>query len=302
MPVEVQHGGDPFQGPVAEPEDRDPAAGDGIIDAAAAGQRGVEAAGERDRGGIGDLVLHRGHGADPAADQGGGGAGEQVTHARRGAGAGVQHHQARHRAGLPQQVDQPVRGHQIRPPVLAHQGQHPLVPVGVEVAVPDEVQHMPLPVQQHVLQVRPGRTRCPVHLGQALARQAGQRPGQLVLLLLHIQGGQPARGGDHAQDPQRRMDPQRRQHRGDRDVADQLVLPAYVRPGGLVVHRLPRQPGQRRGVDAQHNPQPLAVLGGQCCGGPVPPGHLTGSQQPGEQHLTDLADRLLGLRQHPAAG
>ncbi len=46
MPAQVQHGGDPFQGPVADPEDRHPAAGDGIIDAAAAGQRGVKAAGE----------------------------------------------------------------------------------------------------------------------------------------------------------------------------------------------------------------------------------------------------------------
>ena len=161
VPAEVQHGGDPFQGAVAEPEDRDPAAGDGIIDAAAAGDRGVEAAGERDRGGVGDLVLHRGHGADPAPDQGRGGAGEQVTDPGRGAGAGVQHHQAGHRAGLAQQVDQPVRGHQVGAPVLAGQRQHALVPAGVEVAVPDEVQHVPLPVQQQVLQVRPGRARAP---------------------------------------------------------------------------------------------------------------------------------------------
>ena len=247
VPAEVQHGGDPFQGAVAEPEDRDPAAGDGVIDAAAAGDRGVEAAGERDRGGVGDLVLHRGDGADPAADQGRGGAGEQVTGPGRGAGAGVQHHQAGHRAGLAQQVGQPVRRDQVRAPVLAGQGQHALVPAGVEVAVPDEVQHVPLPVQQQVLQVRPGRARRPVHLGQALAGGPGQRAGQLVLFLVHVQGGQPAGGGDHAQDPQRRPDPQRRRHRGDRDVADQLVLPAHVRPGGLVVHRLPRQPRQRRG-------------------------------------------------------
>ena len=285
VPAEVQHGGDPFQGPVAEPEDRDPAAGDGVIDAAAAGDRGVEAAGERHRGGVGDLVLHRGHGADPAPDQRRGGAGEQVTDPGRGAGAGIQHHQAGHRAGLAQQVDQPVRRDQVGAPVLAGQGQHALVAAGVEVPVPDEVQHVPLPVQQQVLQVRPGRARRPVQLGQALAGGPGQRAGQLVLFLVHVQGGQPAGGGDHAQDPQRRPDPQRRRHRGDRDVADQLVLPAHVRPGGLVVHRLPRQPGQRRGIDPQHHPQPLPALGGHRRGGPVPPGHLAGAQQPGEQHL-----------------
>jgi hypothetical protein len=33
-----------------------------------------------------------------------------------------------------------------------------------------------------------------VHLDQALADGPGQRAGQLVLLLLHIQGGQPAGG------------------------------------------------------------------------------------------------------------
>ena len=302
MPAEVQHGGDPFQGPVADPEDRDPAAGDGVIDTAAAGDRGVEAAGERDRRGVGDLVLHRGHRADPAPDQGRGGAGEQVTGPGRGAGAGVQHHQAGHRAGLAQQVDQPVRGDQVGAPVLADQGQHALVPAGVEVAVPDEVQHMPLPVQQQVLQVRPGRAGRPVQLGQALAGRPGQRAGQLVLFLLHVQGRQAARGGNHAQDPQRRPDLQRRRHRGDRDVADQLVLPTHVRPRSLVIHRLPRQPRQRRGIDPQHHPQPLPPLGGHRRGGPVPPGHLAGPQQPGEQHLAGLPHRLLGLRQHPAAG
>ena len=109
--AEVEHGGDPLQGPVAEPEDGDPAAGDGVVDAAAAGNRGVETAGERHRRRVGDLVLHRGHGADTSPDQCRGGTGEQVTGPGRGAGAGVQHHQAGHRAGLAEQVDQPVRRH-----------------------------------------------------------------------------------------------------------------------------------------------------------------------------------------------
>ena len=301
MPAEVQHRGDPFQGPVAEPEDGDPTAGDSIIDAAAAGDRGVEAAGKCHRRGVGDLVLHRSYGADPAPDQGRGGAGEQVTGPGRGAGAGVQHHQAGHRPGLAQQVDQPMRRDQVGAPVLAGQGQHALVLAGVEVAVPDEVQHVPLPVQQQVLQVRPGRTRRPVQLGQALTDGPGQRAGQLVLFLLHVQRRQPAGGGDHAQDPQRRPDLQRCRHRGDRDVADQLVLPTHVRPRSLVIHRLPWQPSQRRGIDAQYHPQPLPALGCHRRGGPVPPGHLTGAQQPGEQHLADLTHRLLGIRQHPAA-
>ena len=85
-------------------------------------------------------------------------------------------------------------------------------------------------------------------------------------------------------------------------MPDQLVLPAHVPPRSLVEHRLPRQPCQRRGIDAQHYPQPLPVHGRHGRGGPVPAGHFTGPQQPGEQHLAGLADRLLGLRQHPAAG
>jgi len=119
------------------------------------------------------------------------------------------------------------------------------------------------------MQVRPGRARCPVQIGQSLTHRPGQCPGQLALFLLHVQGGQPAGGGDHAQDPQRRPDPQRRRHRGDRDMADQLVPSAHVRPGGLVIHRLPRQPGQRRGIDPQHHPQPLPPLrtiSGTACG------------------------------------
>ena len=123
-----------------------------------------------------------------------------------------------------------MRRDQVGAPVLALQGQHALLPAGVEVAVPDEVQHVPLPVQQQALEVRPRRTRRPVQLCQALTGGPGQRAGQLALFLLHVQGGQPAGGGNHAQDPQRRPDPQRSRHRGDRDVADQLVPPADDAP------------------------------------------------------------------------
>jgi hypothetical protein len=60
--------------------------------------------------------------------------------------------------------------------------------------MPDGMQHVPLPVQQQVLQIRPGRAASPVELGQALADGPGQRAGQLVLFLLHIQGRQAAGG------------------------------------------------------------------------------------------------------------
>ena len=70
MASEIEDGGDPFQGPVAEAEDGDPAAGDRVVDTPATGYRGVEAPGERAGGEVGDRVLHRGHGGDPAADQG----------------------------------------------------------------------------------------------------------------------------------------------------------------------------------------------------------------------------------------
>jgi len=128
--------------------------------------RGVKTSGECHRRDIRDLILHRGHSADPAPDQGRGGAGKQVTYARRATGAGVQNDQARHRPSLPQQVDQPVRRHQVSAPVRAHQRQHALVLGVIKVSVSDEVQHVPLAIEQHVLQVGPGRARSPVHLGQ----------------------------------------------------------------------------------------------------------------------------------------
>ena len=64
-------------------------------------------------------------------------------------------------------------------------------PGRVKVPVPDEVQHVPLAIQQQVLQVCPGRAGSPVHLGQALAGGPGQRAGQQVLLLLHSSAGSP---------------------------------------------------------------------------------------------------------------
>src|ERR1022692_883942 len=42
-----------------------------------------------------------------------------------------------------------------------------------------------------VVQVRPGRGRCPVHLGQALRLRPAQDAGQQVLFFLGVQGGSP---------------------------------------------------------------------------------------------------------------
>ena len=208
-----------------------------------AGEGSVEAAGERDRGAVRDLVLHCRDGGDAAADEGGGGAGEQVAGAGGGACAGVQDNQAGHRAGLTQQVDQPASGDGVRAAVRALEEQRALVAGGVEGAVPDVVQYVPFPVHEQVLQPGPGRVRCPVHLSKAPAGGPGQGAGQVVLFCVGVQAVQVARGRDDAEYPQRRPDLQRRGHGGDRDVADQLVAAADVRSGLVVEHCLPGQPG-----------------------------------------------------------
>jgi len=84
-----------------------------------------------------DLVLHRGDRGDPPRTSAAAVPENKVTGPGRGAEAGVQHHQPRHRPGLAQQVDQPVRRDQVGAAVLAHQGQHALVPLGVEIPVPE---------------------------------------------------------------------------------------------------------------------------------------------------------------------
>jgi hypothetical protein len=58
--------------------------------------------------------------------------------------------------------------------------------------------------------------------------------------------------------------------------------------GCLVVHRLPWQPSQRRGIDAKRPPAAPPRMAATALEAPVLPGHLTSFQQPGEQHLTNL--------------
>ena len=79
-------------------------------------------------------------------------------------------------------------------------------------------------------------------------------------------------------------------------MADQLVVAAHVHFGGVIVHRLPRQPGQGRGVDAQLDPQALPPLSRHRLSGTVPSGHLTRSQQSSEQDLAGIPQQLLVLR------
>ena len=70
----------------------------------------------------------------------------------------------------------------------------------------------------------------------------------------------------------------------------------------VIKQRLPRQSGQFRRASRSTTRSRSPRHGRHRRGSPVPTGHLAGSQQPGEQQLPDLAQRLLGLRQHPAAG
>jgi len=162
--AQVHHGGDPFQGPGASAENGHPAAGRGVVDATAVSDGGVKTPGECDRRCVGDLVLHGGDSADPAAHKGGRRARKQILRAGRGPGAGIEHDQPRHRAGLMQQVNQAVGLNPIGAAVVADQRQTPLIPVAVEVAVANEVHHVPLIAQQEILHGRPGCLGRPAHI------------------------------------------------------------------------------------------------------------------------------------------
>ena len=299
MAAEVEHRSNPLEGRAAEAENGDAAARDGLVDASPAGQGAVEAAGESDGGGVRDLVLHGGDRANPAADQGRGGAGEQVSHAGRGARAGVEDHKPRYRPGLAQQVDKSARLNQMHPAVFAGESDDTLVMIRVEVAVADEVHHVPLLAQQRVLEICPGGRGRPHHRGQSVSVEPSQRPGQLVLFLIHVQGGQAARGGHNPQDAQRRGNRQRRSGRGHTHVTDQLVPPAHVRSHRLVVHGLPRQAGQGRIVDPQDHAQPFAAVRGQGRGGPVPSSHFAGAEQGPEERVPDVLDPLFRGKHFP---
>ena len=72
---------------------------------------------------------------------------EQVGPTGRARLAGVQHNEPRRWLGLIEQVRERA-GHEVRSPVLAYEGEQSLVSLGVERAVPDEVQHVPLPGEE----------------------------------------------------------------------------------------------------------------------------------------------------------
>jgi len=90
-------------------------------------------------------------------------------------------------------------------------------PGRVKVPVPDEVQHVPLAIQQQVLQVWEPRSRPePSAPRPGPCGWAGPARGPAGPAPSPLQRGQPPRGRDDAQDPRRRPDPQRHRHRGDR--------------------------------------------------------------------------------------
>ena len=76
--TQVQDGCKPLQRFVSCSKYGDAATGKGFVDAASMADCCIETVGERYSRSVRDLILHRGHGADTPADEGGGGAGEEV--------------------------------------------------------------------------------------------------------------------------------------------------------------------------------------------------------------------------------
>jgi len=99
--------------------------------------------------------LHGRDCAHPASDEGSGGAREQIRRPAGCTGTGIKNHQPQHRAGLTWQVYQPAGLYQVSPAVCANEGEYSFVASRIEISVPDEMHHMPLPREQHVLQIRP---------------------------------------------------------------------------------------------------------------------------------------------------
>ena len=109
LAAQVQHGRDPLERSAAHAEDADPSAPHGFVDPATVRERGVEAAGELDGGGVADRELHRGDGPDAAVRERGGRAREEVGRAARTRLARVQHDEARRRLRLVEEVGEARR-------------------------------------------------------------------------------------------------------------------------------------------------------------------------------------------------
>jgi hypothetical protein len=74
----IQHGCYPFERAALLTNDRNPATADCIVDPVACGEGNVEPAGKGGRGIVADGELHGGHGADAAAHQRGSRPGKQI--------------------------------------------------------------------------------------------------------------------------------------------------------------------------------------------------------------------------------
>ena len=122
----------------------------------------------------------------------------------------------------------------------------------------DEVQHVPVAVQQHLLQTWPGSAGRPGQLDLPASAKVIYRVSQPAPLLRHVERGQIAGSRDEAKDAQRRIDRQRSGWLGGLDVADDRFSLAEVLVGLRVEHGLPRQSCQLRRAQSQHHTQRLA--------------------------------------------
>ena len=192
-----------------------------------------------------------------------GGAGERVGGVGTGTLAGVEDHQPqrimvvqRHPHGLG--ADQPAEAGRVLG------DQHSVLGVGVEAAMADEVEYVPVVAVAVLLpQRRQGRCLQPFQLDLAGLFQPAEHLVQLGPFLLDVELGEAGIAGtrDHDQDAKRWADRQRPGRIGDLQEADQrgTVRQAHKPVTGLIVEELPGQLGQLRGVG---QPQPRAFGGG----------------------------------------
>ena len=299
--AQAEHRRHPLERVPAEAEDRDAAADDRLVDAAAVRERGVEALRERDGRRVADRELHRGDGVDAAVDERGGRAGVQLVRARGARHAGVDHDQPGSRLGLVEQVGERRRVHVLRPPVWPDECEHSLVGRGIVRPVPDEVQHVPRRREQLLVHVGPGDVVEPLDEDPASGDVRPERRLEAHPFGRGVDRRQVAGRRDHRQHAQRRVEAQRLHHVRRRDLADERLLAADVHAGLGVVQRLPWEGRERRRDESEPHLQALPALLGDRAARAVRLLDVAG-EDGGEQLGAHPLDLGLALGQDPPCG
>ena len=222
---------------------------------------------------------------------------KQVGRSTRARLARVQHDQAGRRLGLVEQVREARGGDEVGTSVAPDEREHALVGVDVVGAVTDEVQHVPLLLEEAAVQALPRHLLEPVQFDPARLDLRLQRGLQSFPLAVDVERGQAARRRDHGEDSQGRGDREGRGGVRRGHVPHQRFLAAQVRLRLGVVERLPWQGGKTGGGQSQGDLHARAPFGGD--------GHaraIGARDAAGEGGLEEppahVLDRRLGVRHH----